>query len=130
MKTKLTEFHYEILYNMIFLNEKRFPIRKCPSPIYSFCKCQNKNVTYLLSKCNKINSLWTEITNYFSESVQPTNLTPQIAFFGGYLDKSDKIHLIQNLVLVVLKFCIYKSRVSDRLYLNTFLHKVVKERII
>ena len=71
------------------------------------------------------------MTNYFSESVQPTHLTPQIAFLGGgYLDKSDKIHLIQNLVLVVLKFCIYKSRVSDRLYLNTFLQKVVKERII
>ena len=87
-------------------------------------------MTHLLSKCDKINSLWTEITNYFSESVQPTHLTSQITFFGGYLDKSDKIHLIQNLVLVVSKFCIYKSRVSDRLYLTKFLHKVVKERII
>ena len=43
-------------------------------------------------------------------------------------NKSDKKFLIQNLVLAVFKFLVYKSRLKSRLSLNAFLHQVVKER--
>lgn len=42
--------------------------------------------------------------------------------------KGIKVFLIQNLVLVAFKVHVSKSRVSDRLNLNTFLHRLVKER--
>ena len=70
--------------------------------------------------------------------------TPCISFLG-YLDKSDKNILFQNLTLLVFLFYIlikktrckilfiplsYKSRVSGRLNLSTFLCQVVKKRNI
>ena len=98
---------------MLFLNEKLFQFRKCPS-LRSFCKRQNENVVYLFSKSDKVKFSLTETTNYFSGFVQLIYLTPQIAFFG-YLDEGDKKVLFRNMVLMVFKVNVYKSRASGRL---------------
>ena len=99
---------------MLFLYEKLFQFKNSFSPLCSFNKCQRESVFHLFSKCDEVNSLWTEITDYFSEFVQLIHLTLHIAFLGC-LDKSSKSFLIQNLVLVVFELYINNSRVSDGL---------------
>ena len=50
--------------------------------------------------------------------MQPIHLTPQVAFLG-YLDKTDKNFLIQNMILATFKLHVHKLRVSSRLDLST-----------
>ena len=53
----------------------------------------------------------------------------QIATFG-LVKGNDKFFLIQNMILMVLKLYVYKSRVSGALSFNTFLHQLVKVKNI
>ena len=52
-------------------------------------------------------------------------MSQQIATFG-FVKGNDKSFLIQNMILMVLKLYVYKSRVRSALNLNTFLHQLVK----
>ena len=53
----------------------------------------------------------------------------QIATFG-LVKGNDKFFLIQNMILMVLKLYVCKSRVSGTLSFNTFLHQLVKVKNI
>ena len=52
-------------------------------------------------------------------------MSPQIATFG-FVKGNDKSFLIQNMILMVFKLYVYKSRVSRTLNFNIFLHRLVK----
>ena len=52
-------------------------------------------------------------------------MSPQIATFG-FVKGNDKSFLIQNMILMVFKLYVYKSRVSGTLSFNAFLHQLVK----
>ena len=52
-------------------------------------------------------------------------MSPQIATFG-FVKGNDKSFLIQNMILMVFKLCVYKSRVSGALNFNIFLLRLVK----
>ena len=52
-------------------------------------------------------------------------MPPQIATLGLVKD-NDKSFLIQHVILMVFQLYFYKSRVSDTLNLNTFLHHLIK----
>ena len=80
---------------------------------------------HLFSSCNQVISLWIEIKVFFSEYMQLTLLSPQIATFG-FVKGNDKSFLIQNMILMIFKLYVYKSRVSGTLNFNTFLHQLVK----
>ena len=52
-------------------------------------------------------------------------MSPQIATFG-FVKGNDKSFLIQNMILMVFKLYVYKSKVSSTLNFNTFLRQLVK----
>ena len=52
-------------------------------------------------------------------------MSPQIATFG-FVKGNDKSFLIQNMILMVFKLYVYKSRVSGTLNFNAFLHQLIK----
>ena len=52
-------------------------------------------------------------------------MSPQIDTFG-LAESNDKSILIQNMISMVLKLYVYKSRVSGTLNFNTFFHQLVK----
>ena len=52
-------------------------------------------------------------------------MSPQIATFGLVKD-NDKSFLVQNMILMEFKLCVYKSRDSAILNFNTFFHQMVR----
>lgn len=84
-------------------------------------------MSHLFSKCDKVNSLWTEKTYNFYKGVELLCLAAPNAYFG-YLDKDDKNVFIQNLVLLVFSFFIGKSIVSRRLNLEK-MHPIRKGKV-
>ena len=52
-------------------------------------------------------------------------MSPQIVTFS-LVKSNDKSFLIQNMILMVFKLFVYKSRVSGTLNFNKLLHQLVK----
>ena len=68
--------------NVLYLNKMPLRFGKTPSPLRSFCKLHEETLIHLFSSCNQVISLWIEIKLFFSEYIQLTFLSPQIATFG------------------------------------------------
>ena len=79
----------------------------------------DETLIHLVSNSNQVISLYIEIKHFFSECIQLILSSPQIAFFG-LVKGNDKSLLIQNVILMVFKLYVYKSRVSDTLNFDTF----------
>ena len=50
--TKSRIFQYEILNNVLYLNEKRFRFKIVSSPLCSFCNSENETPIHLFYSCN------------------------------------------------------------------------------
>ena len=109
-------FLYKILNNVLYLNKMLFPSGKFSSLLRSFCKLYDETLIHLFSSCKEVISLWIEIKLFFPEYIQLTLLSPHIATFS-LVKGNDKSFLIQNMILMVLNLCVYKSRFGGTLIL-------------
>ena len=98
-----------------------FRFGKSPSSLCSFCKLHDESLTYLFSGRNEAISVRIEIINFRISTL----LSAQIATFG-LVKGNDKSFLVKNMILMVSKLYVYKSRVSGKLNFNAFLHQLVK----
>ena len=51
LETKIREFQYKVLSNIVFTNEKLFKIKMIFSPQYTFCKNEIEFIEYLFYNC-------------------------------------------------------------------------------
>ena len=123
--TSLRTFQYKVLNNVLYLNFKLFQFKVSTTSLCSYCNQHDETVQHLLSKCNKVISLWTEIKFYFANDIKLTELCPQIAILGC-TNTDDRYLITQNLILLIFKFYVYKSRRSGNLSFSAFFHKLVK----
>ena len=122
--TSLRAFQYKVLNNVLYVNYKLFQFRVSTTSLCSYCNKHGKTVQHLFSTCNQFISLWTEIKLYFVNDIQVIALCPQIAILG-YTSTDDIWFITQNLILLIFKFYLYKSRVSGNLSFRAFFHKLV-----
>ena len=59
--TNLHMFQYEILNNVLYLNEKLFKFKIVSSPLCSFCNSGNETPKHLFYSCNQTKSLWSKL---------------------------------------------------------------------
>ena len=123
--TSLRAFQHKVLNIVLHLNFKLFQFKVSTTSLCSYCNQHDETVQHLLSKCNKVISLWTEIKFYFANDIKLTELCPQIAILG-YTNTDDRCLITQNLILLIFKFYVYKSRRSGNLSFSAFFHKLVK----
>ena len=88
----------------------------------------DETVQHFFSTCSQVIILWTKIKLYFVNDIKLISLCPQTAILG-YTNTNDRCFITQNLILLILKFYIHKSRVSgksDNLSFSAFFYKLVK----
>lgn len=61
----------------------------------------------------------------FFKDIKPIALRPQIAILD-YTKNDDRCFITQNMIVLIFKFYVYKSRVSGNLSFSAFFHKFVK----
>ena len=122
--TSLRAFQYKALNNVLYLNFKLFQFKVSATSLCSYCNQHDETVQHL-SKCNKAISLWTEIKFYFANDIKLIELCPQIAILG-YTNTDDRCLITQNLILLIFKFYVYKSRDSGNLSFSAFFQKTCK----
>ena len=104
--------------NVFYLNEVLFGFGKSPSPLCSFCKLHGETLMHIFSSCNRVISLYIKKNYFFSEYIQLTVVSTDCHFQSKGNDKS---FLIQNMILMLFKLYVYKSKVSGTLNFHVLL---------
>ena len=108
-------------------NKKLFQFEKCLTHLCSYCKtCDETNIHIFCDcKCETVNAVWNELTQYFKGHARLTPLNPQTAIFG-LLGMDDENILSKIYYLLLSKTIVYNSRSTGTSVLNVFLIKLSK----
>ena len=82
LETKIREFQYKVLNNIVFTNEKLFKIKMIDSPQYTFCKNEIESLEHLFYNCQITRSFWVALRSWLMEC--NINLEP-LSFLMPYL---------------------------------------------
>ena len=113
--TYMRSFQYRLLNKVLFLSKKLHIFEIKSSPLCSFCNLFDETPLHILYECDRIKCLWSDLVQYFQNSLVLPTLTPQTASFG-FLDSTNSDHkfkknkLLINHILLVFNLYIYGSR--------------------
>ena len=127
LETKIREFQYKVLNNIVFTNEKLFKIKMrryneetrtrtrtrkikmIDSPQCTFCKNEIESLEHLFYNCEITRSLWVALRSWLMEC--NINLEP-LSFFNvlfGIFNAGEDFVTVNRLILVA-KFYIYRCK--------------------
>ena len=85
--TNLRIFHYKILNNVLYLNEKVFRFKKISCPLCSFCQSENEALIHLFHGCIKTNLPWYKLKKFLKTKIDLPINTPQCYLWFSKLQK-------------------------------------------
>ena len=106
-KTYMQSFQYKLLNNVLFLNKRLHIFGIKWSPLCSFCNLRDKT----LYECDRIKSLWSDLVQYFQNSLVLPTLTPQTSIFGFLDFKKNKLY-------------VYRSRGKQFIHINNLIPEI------
>ena len=112
IETKIREFQYKLLNNIVFTNEKFFRLKMIDSPLCTFCKRQIESIEHLFFYCNMTMIFWEALCSWLSNykiGVQPFTL---IDILFGVFNIGDDFSIINHLILTA-KLYIYKCKLNN-----------------
>ena len=112
IETKIREFQYKLLNDIVFTNEKLFRFKMIDSPLCSFCKKDVESLENLLFHCTFVESFWKTFTSWLTnQNITLETLTLVNILFGVYYENKDNI--ILNHLILMAKFYIYKCKLNS-----------------
>ena len=112
METKLREFQYKLLDDIVFTKEKLLRFKMIDSPLCTFCKKEIESFEHLLWKCSITEGFWQAFTSWLTrQSVYMTPLTMLNVLFGIFGQSNDNV--IVNHLILIAKYFIYKCKLSN-----------------
>ena len=109
--TKIREFQYKLLNNIVFTNEKLFRFKMINSPLCAFCQTEVESPEHLFFQCNVTKSFWQLLFSWISEQkVILTSLTLEHVFFGVFHVVED-FHVVNHIILLA-KYYIYNCKLN------------------
>ena len=123
-RTYMRSFQYKLLNNVLFLNKRLHIFGIKWSPLCSFCNLRDKT----LYECDHIKSLWSDLVQYFQNSLVLPTLTPQTSIFGFLDFKKNK--LLINHILLIFKLYVYRSRGKQFIHINNLIAEIKSAKAI
>jgi len=114
IETKIREFQYKILNNIIFTSQKLFKLKMIESPLCTFCKRETKSLKHLFFNCYVTKFFWEAFCSWLIEcsiSLQPLTLTDIV--FGIFNVEKDFDILIHLVLVAKLYVYIYKCKLNN-----------------
>ena len=75
-------FQYEVLNNVLYLNEKLFSFGLSETSQCSFCNQNKETIEHLFCHCFVAKALWNGLNTCSANQLSLYDFTPQAAFFG------------------------------------------------
>ena len=106
LDSKLREFQYKVLNNIVFTNDKLFRFGLSQSPNCTFCNEEPESLEHLLSCCKMSSEFWKEVLSWLKENNIVIESFNEIGLFLGFVEESEDFLLI-NHVMLLGKYYIY-----------------------
>ena len=106
LDSKLREFQYKVLNNIVFTNDKLFRFGLSQSPNCTFCNEEPESLEHLLSRCKMSSEFWKEVLSWLKENNIVIESFNEIGLFLGIFEESEDFLLI-NHVMLLGKYYIY-----------------------
>jgi len=111
LETKIREFQYKLLNDIIFTNERLFRFKMIESPMCTFCLKEVESLEHLLFYCDTTKDFWRAFSSWLSnQNVSLDTLTFENILFGVFNNNEDFI--ILNHLILLGKFFIYKCKLN------------------
>ena len=94
LDSKLREFQYKILNNIVFTNDKLFRFGFSQSPNCTFCNEEPESLEHLLSCCKVSSEFWKEVLSWLKEYNIVLESFNEIGLFLGIFEESEDFFLI------------------------------------
>ena len=114
-------FHYKILNNILYVNNRLFKMNIVNSELCSLCEVEPETVIRLLCSCGKVKQLWSSVQQWCSKCFSLPGLSTQTAVLA-FLENA-RAHIHQNIILLFFKKFVYEKReLPSQIALPTFLN--------
>ena len=99
IESSLRTFQYDILNNILYLNERLFKFNVVESPLCSLCNQASESVLHLFCTCTNTRNLWRQLCAWLANqnAMLPSNLEPQTAILGLW---NEPIHDLNHIILM------------------------------
>ena len=112
IETKIREFQYKMLNNIVFTNEKLFKLKMIDLPLCTFCKWEIESIEHLFFYCDVTIIFWEALCSWLSNykiGVQPFTL---IYILFGVFNIGDDFSIVNHVILTA-KLYIYKCKLNN-----------------
>ena len=106
LDSKLREFQYKILNNIVFTNDKLFRFGLSQSRNCTFCNEEPESIEHLLSRCKVSSEFWKEVLSWLKDNNIIIESLNEIGLFLGNFEKTEDFFII-NHILLLGKYYIY-----------------------
>ena len=110
--TKLRNFQYRLLHNVVFCNDRLFYYKKVPLQQCEWCEYPKQNIVHLLVNCKRSQEIWGYLKEYLHKSGLNVEFSLQNVIYNNV--KLQTTHVV-NLVTLITKFYIYKCKVQGKI---------------
>ena len=115
-------FQYRIVHKFLPTNRLLYIWKCIDSPLCSFCHAEEETYQHVFWDCPHLVSFWQNIQNWFQQKTGlKLHLNAFNVIFGNLHSDAPKIG---NLVIVLAKMCIYKSRKANHVNFHSFLNYI------
>ena len=123
VETKLREFQYKILNDVVYTNDKLFRFKMIESPLCTFCQ-EDESLEHLLFHCAITKNFWLSFLSWISEqNISMETLTLIHILFGVFNDNED--FAILNHLILIAKYFIYICKLNKtKPTLRVFIEKI------
>ena len=112
IETKIREFQYKILNNIVFTNEKMFRLKMIDSPLCTFCKREIESIEHLFFYCNVTKTFWEAFCSWLSNCNINIQSFKIIEILFGIFNIGDDFIILNHLILTA-KLYIYRCKLNS-----------------
>ena len=133
--TYMRSFQHKILNNIVYLNKKLHIFGIKSSPLCSFCNLYDKTPFHIFYECDRVKLLWSELVQYFQNTLILPTSTPQTAILGilDFVSNNsffENNKILINHILLIFKLYVYKSREKKCININNLMTEIQKVKRI
>ena len=126
---KIRIFQYELLNNVICLNQKLFHFGTISEPKCLICNLYDETPQHLFYECIYRQHLCNHLQIYISGKIALPDLTPQSVVFG-FTNVLDQNCIIVNHLIPIFKYNVYNSRANNTLSFQSLKYGISRIKYI
>ena len=119
-------FHYTILNNKLYLNNKPQASRLTNIPLCSFCKHENETTLHVFYSCNSPLRFWSQLKLFLEPNLIFPCLLPQTTMFDFLQEPDYQKFALLNCLLSLFKLNVYNFWRDKVLCFNKLLRDITK----